>query len=221
MFCQSKCAQRSSPASVDDIDERRSGCRFDGGKEPAMVSAPEMVLCFESAIAWFRCCRWCRLVRARVRRVLVILEKERAERYRLVSAMEARDINSRFADVDGVSVHHKYFTSSSSKEKAEEDEDDDESSGVLFSMAHGFGANTYSYEMAFVDKLLEMENANDNNNSVGIVCHDSVGFGLTERPRTDLIKYTKVFNAKCLKAMARKYAGKGRKRRKLCTSVTR
>ena len=57
--------------------------------------------------------------------VLVILEKERAERYRLVSAMEARDINSRFADVDGVSVHHKYFTSSSSKEKAEEDEDDE------------------------------------------------------------------------------------------------
>ncbi len=145
---------------------------------------------------------------------LVILEKERAERYRLVSAMEARDINSRFADVDGVSVHHKYFTSSSSKEKAEEDEDDDES-GVLFSMAHGFGANTYSYEMAFVDKLLEMENANDKNNSVGIVCHDSVGFGLTERPRTDLIKYTKVFNAKCLKAMARKYAGKGKKKKKV------
>ena len=52
---------------------------------------------------------------------------------RLVSAMEARDINSRFADVDRVSVHHKYFTSSSSKEKAEEeDEDDDESSRVLF-----------------------------------------------------------------------------------------
>ena len=147
--------------------------------------------------------------------LLVILEKERAERYRLVSAMEARDINSRFADVDGVSVHHKYFTSSSSKEKAEEDEDDDESSGVLFSMAHGFGANTYSYEMAFVDKLLEMENANDKNNSVGIVCHDSVGFGLTERPRTDLIKYTKVFNAKCLKAMARKYAGKGKKKKKV------
>lgn len=146
--------------------------------------------------------------------LLVILEKERAERYRLVSAMEARDINSRFADVDGVSVHHKYFTSSSSKEKAEED-DDEESSGVLFSMAHGFGANTYSYEMAFVDKLLEMENANDNNNSVGIVCHDSVGFGLTERPRTDLIKYTKVFNAKCLKAMARKYAGKGKKKKKV------
>ena len=148
--------------------------------------------------------------------LLVILEKERVERYRLVSAMEARDINSRFADVDGVSVHHKYFTSSSSKEKAEEDdEDDDESSGVLFSMAHGFGANTYSYEMAFVDKLLEMENANDKNSSVGIVCHDSVGFGLTERPRTDLIKYTKVFNAKCLKAMARKYAGKGKKKKKV------
>ena len=146
--------------------------------------------------------------------LFVILEKERMERYRLVSAMEARDINSRFADVDGVSVHHKYFTSSSSKEKAEEDEDE-ESSGVLFSMAHGFGANTYSYEMAFVDKLLEMENANDKNNSVGIVCHDSVGFGLTERPRTDLIKYTKVFNAKCLKAMARKYAGKGKKKKKV------
>ena len=48
---------------MDDIDERRSGCRFDGGKEPAMVSAPEMVLCLESSIAWFRCCRWCRLVR--------------------------------------------------------------------------------------------------------------------------------------------------------------
>ena len=145
---------------------------------------------------------------------LVILEKERMERYQLVSAIEARDINSRFADVDGVSVHHKYFTYSSSKEKAEEDEDDDES-GVLFSMAHGFGANTYSYEMAFVDKLLEMENSNDNNNSVGIVCHDSVGFGLTERPRTDLIKYTRVFNAKCLKAMARKYAGKGKKKKKV------
>lgn len=145
---------------------------------------------------------------------LVILEKERMERYRLVSAMEARDINSRFADVDGVSVHHKYFTSSS-KENAEEEDDDDESHGVLFSMAHGFGANTYSYEMAFVDKLLEMENANDNNNSVGIVCHDSVGFGLTERPRTDLIKYTKVFNAKCLKAMAKKYAGKGKKKKRV------
>lgn len=116
--------------------------------------------------------------------------------------------------MDGVSVHHKYFTSSS-KEKAEEEDDDDESPGVLFSMAHGFGANTYSYEMAFVDKLLEMENANDNNNSVGIVCHDSVGFGLTERPRTDLIKYTKVFNAKCLKAMAKKYAGKGKKKKRV------
>ena len=40
-------------------------------------------------------------------------------------------------------------------------------------------------------------------------------FGLTERPRTDLIKYTKVFNAKCLKAMARKYAGKGKKKKKV------
>ena len=69
MFPQSKCAQRSSPPSVDDIDERRSGCCFYGGKEPAMVSAPKMVLFFESAIAWFRRRRWRRLVRARVRRV--------------------------------------------------------------------------------------------------------------------------------------------------------
>jgi pimeloyl-ACP methyl ester carboxylesterase len=131
----------------------------------------------------------------------VLLEKEKKERDRLVSAMEAKDVNSRFADVDGVSVHHKYFTSSSSSSVDE--------SGVLFSCAHGFGANTYSYEMGFVDKLLEK---NEANNSIGVVCHDSVGFGLTERPRTDLMKYTKVFNAKCLKAMAKEYVGKGTKK---------
>jgi len=131
----------------------------------------------------------------------VLLEKEKKERDRLVSAIEAKDVNSRFADVDGVSVHHKYFTSSSSSVNE---------SGVLFSCAHGFGANTYSYEMGFVDKLLEM---NEANNSIGVVCHDSVGFGLTERPRTDLMKYTKVFNAKCLKAMAKEYVGKATKKK--------
>jgi pimeloyl-ACP methyl ester carboxylesterase len=131
----------------------------------------------------------------------VLLEKEKKERDRLVSAIEAKDVNSRFADVDGVSVHHKYFTSSSSKV---------DESGVLFSCAHGFGANTYSYEMGFVDKLLEK---NEANNSIGVVCHDSVGFGLTERPRTDLMKYTKVFNAKCLKAMAKEYVGKETKKK--------
>ena len=131
----------------------------------------------------------------------VLLEKEKKERDRLVSAIEAKDVNSRFADVDGVSVHHKYFTSSSSSV---------DESGVLFSCAHGFGANTYSYEMGFVDKLLEK---NEANNSIGVVCHDSVGFGLTERPRTDLMKYTKVFNAKCLKAMAKEYVGKETKKK--------
>ena len=131
----------------------------------------------------------------------VLLEKEKKERDRLVSAIEAKDVNSRFADVDGVSVHHKYFTSSSSNV---------DESGVLFSCAHGFGANTYSYEMGFVDKLLEK---NEANNSIGVVCHDSVGFGLTERPRTDLMKYTKVFNAKCLKAMAKEYVGKETKKK--------
>jgi pimeloyl-ACP methyl ester carboxylesterase len=131
----------------------------------------------------------------------VLLEKEKKERDRLVSAIEAKDVNSRFADVDGVSVHHKYFTSSSSSV---------DESGVLFSCAHGFGANTYSYEMGFVDKLLEK---NEANNSIGVVCHDSVGFGLTERPRTDLMKYTKVFNAKCLKAMAKKYVGEETKKK--------
>ena len=131
----------------------------------------------------------------------VLLEKEKKERDRLVSAIEAKDVNSRFADVDGVSVHHKYFTSSSSSVNE---------SGVLFSCAHGFGANTYSYEMGFVDKLLEK---NEANNSIGVVCHDSVGFGLTERPRTDLMKYTKVFNAKCLKAMAKEYVGKETKKK--------
>ena len=45
--------------------------------------------------------------------------------------------------------------------------------------------------------------------NVGVVQHDSAGFGLTERPRTDLMKFTKVFNAKCLKAMAKKYASDG------------
>ena len=57
-------------------------------------------------------------------------------------------------------------------------------------MAHGFGANTYSYEMAFVEAFKWKSEIIIN---VGVVCHDSVGFGLTERPRTDLIKYTKVF----------------------------
>ena len=127
---------------------------------------------------------------------MCVLEKEKMERDRLVPAVEARDANSRFADVDGVSVHHKYFAPR--KTKKEED-----SGGTLLSCAHGFGANTYSYEMAFVDAVLKKSE------NVGVVCYDSVGFGLTERPRTDLIKFTKVFNAKCLKAMAKKYASDG------------
>jgi pimeloyl-ACP methyl ester carboxylesterase len=57
--------------------------------------------------------------------------------------------------------------------------------------------------MAFVDAVLKKSE------NVGVVCYDSVGFGLTERPRTDLMKFTKVFNAKCLKAMAKKYASDG------------
>jgi len=69
MFRQSRCGKRYSPPSMDDDDERRNGCCFYGGKEPAIVSAPKMVLFFESAIAWFRRRRWRRLVRARVRRV--------------------------------------------------------------------------------------------------------------------------------------------------------
>ena len=128
--------------------------------------------------------------------VMCVLEKEKMERDRLVPAVEARDANSRFADVDGVSVHHKYFAPRKTKKE-------EESGGTLLSCAHGFGANTYSYEMAFVDAVLKKSE------NVGVVCYDSVGFGLTERPRTDLIKFTKVFNAKCLKAMAKKYASDG------------
>ena len=127
---------------------------------------------------------------------MCVLEKEKMERDRLVPAVEARDANSRFADVDGVSVHHKYFAPRKTKKE-------EESGGTLLSCAHGFGANTYSYEMAFVDAVLKKSE------NVGVVCYDSVGFGLTERPRTDLIKFTKVFNAKCLKAMAKKYASDG------------
>ena len=127
---------------------------------------------------------------------MCVLEKEKMERDRLVPAVEARDANSRFADVDGVSVHHKYFAPRKTKKE-------EESGGTLLSCAHGFGANTYSYEMAFVDAALKKSE------NVGVVCYDSVGFGLTERPRTDLMKFTKVFNAKCLKAMAKKYARDG------------
>ena len=127
---------------------------------------------------------------------MCVLEKEKMERDRLVPAVEARDANSRFADVDGVSVHHKYFAPRKTKKE-------EESGGTLLSCAHGFGANTYSYEMAFVDAILKKSE------NVGVVCYDSVGFGLTERPRTDLMKFTKVFNAKCLKAMAKKYASDG------------
>lgn len=127
---------------------------------------------------------------------MCVLEKEKMERDRLVPAVEARDANSRFADVDGVSVHHKYFAPRKTKKE-------EESGGTLLSCAHGFGANTYSYEMAFVDAVLKKSE------NVGVVCYDSVGFGLTERPRTDLMKFTKVFNAKCLKAMAKKYASDG------------
>ena len=97
---------------------------------------------------------------------------------------------------DGMSVHHKYFAPRKTKKE-------EESGGTLLSCAHGFGANTYSYEMAFVDAILKKSE------NVGVVCYDSVGFGLTERPRTDLMKFTKVFNAKCLKAMAKKYASDG------------
>ena len=127
---------------------------------------------------------------------MCVLEKEKMERDRLVPAVEARDANSRFADVDGVSVHHKYFAPRKTKKE-------EESGGTLLSCAHGFGANTYSYEMAFVDAILKKSE------NVGVVCYDSVGFGLTERPRTDLMKFTKAFNAKCLKAMAKKYASDG------------
>jgi len=128
-----------------------------------------------------------------VAQILILNESRESER--LVD--NARDENSRFSSIDGVNVHHKFFAKSASVTKGDGEE-------LLFSCAHGFGANVSTFEnLGFVDALLNK----CTNKNVSIVCHDSVGFGLTERPLKDLQKYTKTFNAKCLKVLAKEYAG--------------
>lgn len=78
----------------------------------------------------------------------------------LYLAEAVQDADSRFVEVDGVSVHYK---------------ERGDPNGPLILLLHGFGASTYSWE-AVIDELAEYGH---------VVAYDRPAFGLTDRPMPD------------------------------------
>ena len=113
------------------------------------------------------------------------LVSERQEQARLVTADQAADDDSLFADVDGVRVHYKRRRSRAPTAGS--------NPTAVVSCVHGFGANTYSFERAALQPLADALDAS-------VVAHDSPGFGLTERP-ANLARYTARNNAAITRAM--------------------
>ena len=84
-----------------------------------------------------------------------------------VTEAELADGDSKFRELDGLTVHYKAATPPGSPAKA--------SGGQPCGLAmyHGFGANTFSW--SFVDRRLAEELG------ATVVSHDMPGFGLTQR----------------------------------------
>lgn len=94
----------------------------------------------------------------------------------------ASDPDSRYADVEGVIIHHKYLPSI------------DPVSTPTAICLHGFGASLFSYELC---KPLR--------NYLSLVPYDAPGFGLTSRP-SRLFYYTPRFSARVTNVLASAYA---------------
>lgn len=127
--------------------------------KPARLSIPYAIgMCMIYA-AWVAICRAFLL--------------ERHYTMRLVSARELADKDSKFAEVEGVSVHYKVHSPPSPR--------------AALHCYHGFGANTGSWapvQAQMADVLGAL-----------VTSHDMPGFGLTSRP-SDMKKYTLAFNGR-------------------------
>jgi len=93
------------------------------------------------------------------------------------------DQNSLFKKILGVNVHYKKVQSPRPLRVGP-------GRRVAMCLSHGFGANTYSYEYAFLDPLRRQVNGT-------FLAFDTTGFGLTERPQ-QLSKYTFEFIGKLM-----------------------
>lgn len=99
---------------------------------------------------------------------------ERHYTMRLVDARELGEKDSKFAGVEGVSVHYKVHTPSAFPKAA-------------IHCYHGFGANTGSWAPVQAKMSGEVDAL--------VTSHDMPGFGLTGRP-SDMKKYTLAFNGR-------------------------
>lgn len=126
--------------------------------KPAKLSVPYAIgMCMIYA-AWVAICRAFLL--------------ERHYTVRLVQARELGDRDSKFTDLDGVSVHYKTHSPASPR--------------AAVHCYHGFGANTGSWD-PIQARLSSM--------GALVTSHDMPGFGLTGRP-SDMKKYTLAFNGR-------------------------
>jgi len=110
--------------------------------------------------------------------------RERQYQARQVPPRQAADADSQFQDVEGLRVHFK-------RRRGKADSPSP-STTVPWAAAlwHGFGANTYSWEMASLDRIADALGPDSL-----VITHDAAGFGLTERP-SGLKKYQVTHNAK-------------------------
>ena len=88
---------------------------------------------------------------------------------------EVCDADSLFQRIHDVNVHYKKFLSTPDADKPIDRD-------VIMCLSHGFGANTYSYEYALLGLLAKRMRGT-------FLAFDSVGFGLTERPKR-IYEYT-------------------------------
>lgn len=96
------------------------------------------------------------------------------------------DTDSRFADIDGVQVHHKVFRNNdASVSKLPH--------APVAICIHGFGANLFSFEIS-----------NTLTDDFTVVAYDAPGFGFTSRP-SQLIFYTARFSARIANTLAKAY----------------
>lgn len=99
------------------------------------------------------------------------------------------DADSRYAEVDGVIVHHKLLTTDNNSDTA--------SKPPIAVCLHGFGANLFSFEVC--RPLRE---------HARVVAYDAPGFGLTSRP-SRLHYYTPRFSATVARSLAQAYEPNG------------
>eukprot|EP00241_Pyramimonas_parkeae_P002065 CAMPEP_0114250556 /NCGR_PEP_ID=MMETSP0058-20121206/14765_1 /TAXON_ID=36894 /ORGANISM="Pyramimonas parkeae, CCMP726" /LENGTH=490 /DNA_ID=CAMNT_0001364229 /DNA_START=223 /DNA_END=1695 /DNA_ORIENTATION=- len=109
----------------------------------------------------------------------LLLEKQ--QEAHLITPQEAADSDSLFRVVDGINVHYKRRPAMITQAAARP---------WAAALWHGFGANTYSWQMKVLDEL-----ARALGEGALVVAHDCPGFGLTERVE-DSSKYTVENNAR-------------------------